>query len=501
MAGHLFLNYLCTQEKNRLHHINNIMAQRSSDKNELLQLIREHKPLSFKQQLWLTIQLSLPAILASASAMVMQFIDAAMVGRLGADDSASVGLMGTTFWLFEGIASSFVAGYAVQVAHLLGGKRAADARQVVRQSLVVCSLFGLALALLGVVISKPLPVWLGAEPHIRAHATLYFGTFMLFVPLLMIDFVASAMLRCSGNMRVPSLLNVLMCLLDVVFNFFLIFPTRTVSLCGHQVTMPGAGLGVLGAALGSACAGLIVASLMFYYLVFRSSELRLTLDKGSFKPTWLCFKKSLKISSPMALQHSMLCGASIVITGIVAPLGSIALAANSFGITAESLCYMPGYGIADAATTLIGQSLGAGRKRLTRSFAWIAVLSGMVIMGAMAVLMYVFAPQMMGIMSPVQEIVDLGTRCLRIEAWAEPLFAASIISYGVFVGAGKTLAPCGINLVSMWIVRLGLSAIMVRSMGLYGVWLAMAIELCFRGIVYLLYLSSKRWLNTRVTSS
>ena len=363
------------------------------------------------------------------------------------------------------------------------------------------ALFGLALALLGVVISKPLPVWLGAEPHIRAHATLYFGTFMLFVPLLMIDFVASAMLRCSGNMRVPSLLNVLMCLLDVVFNFFLIFPTRTVSLFGHQVTMPGAGLGVLGAALGSACAGLIVASLMFYYLVFRSSELRLTLDKGSFKPTWLCFKKSLKISSPMALQHSMLCGASIVITGIVAPLGSIALAANSFGITAESLCYMPGYGIADAATTLIGQSLGAGRKRLTRSFAWIAVLSGMVIMGAMAVLMYVFAPQMMGIMSPVQEIVDLGTRCLRIEAWAEPLFAASIISYGVFVGAGKTLAPCGINLVSMWIVRLGLSAIMVRSMGLYGVWLAMAIELCFRGIVYLLYLSSKRWLNTRVTSS
>jgi len=272
-------------------------------------------------------------------------------------------------------------------------------------------------------------------------------------------------------------------------------------LCGLQVTMPGAGLGVLGAALGSACAGLIVASLMFYYLVFRSSELRLTLDKGSFKPTWLCFKKSLKISSPMALQHSMLCGASIVITGIVAPLGSIALAANSFGITAESLCYMPGYGIADAATTLIGQSLGAGRKRLTRSFAWIAVLSGMVIMGAMAVLMYMFAPQMMGIMSPVQEIVDLGTRCLRIEAWAEPLFAASIISYGVFVGAGKTLAPCGINLVSMWIVRLGLSAIMVRSMGLYGVWLAMAIELCFRGIVYLLYLSSKRWLNTRVTSS
>lgn len=473
------------------------MAQKAG-KDGLLNLIREGQPLSFRQQLTLTFQLSMPAILASASAMLMQFIDASMVGRLGADDSASVGLLATTWWLFEGVISSFVAGYGVQVAHLLGANRPIDARQVVRQALTVCSLFGLLIAAVGLVLSFQLPAWLGAEPHIRPHATLYFGTFMLFIPFLMIDFVGSSMLRCSGNMRIPSMLNVLMCVLDVIFNFFLIFPTREIAVMGHTLTMPGAGMGVLGAALGSASAGLIVAALMLYYLVFRSGELRLTIDKGTFKPSWNYFKKSLKISSPMALQHTMLCSASIVITGIVAPLGSVALAANAFGITAESLCYMPGYGIADAATTLVGQSLGAGRKRLTRSFAWITVLSGMVIMGVLAVLMYVFAPQMMAIMSPVPEVVELGVRCLRVEAWAEPLFAASIISYGVFVGAGSTLMPCGINLVSMWIVRLGLSAIMVSSMGLYGVWMAMAIELCFRGIVYLLALSSKRWLKTVV---
>jgi putative MATE family efflux protein len=474
---------------------------RQTSKDTLLLLIREKKPLSFQQQLALTFQLSMPAILASASAMLMQFIDASMVGQLGADDSASVGLLATTWWLFEGVISSFVAGYGVQVAHLLGANRPADARQVVRQALVVCSLFGLFMAALGLALSIPLPIWLGAQPHIRAHATLYFGTFMLFIPFLMIDFIGSSMLRCSGNMRVPSMLNVLMCVLDVIFNFFLIFPTREVTLLGHTMTMPGAGLGVLGAALGSASAGLIVAAIMLYYLVFRSGELRLTLDKGTFKPSLNYFKKSLKISSPMALQHTMLCSASIVITGIVAPLGSIALAANSFGITAESLCFMPGYGIADAATTLVGQSLGAGRKKLTRSFAWITVLSGIVIMGALAILMYVFAPELMAIMSPVPEVVELGARCLRVEAWAEPLFAASIISYGVFVGAGSTLLPCGINLVSMWIVRLGLSAWMVTTMGLYGVWMAMAIELCFRGVVYLIALSSKRWLKTGIQHS
>ena len=464
----------------------------------MLKLIRERQPLSLRQQLQLTCTLSVPAVLANVSAMVMHFIDAAMVGQLGADDSASVGLMGTTSWLFEGVLSAFAAGYAVQVAHLLGAKRNADARQTVRQAIVVCLGFSLMLAGLGLILCRPLPVWLGAEPHIRANATLYFGTFMLFVPFFMIDIVASSMLRSSGNMRIPSILNILMCVLDVVFNFLLIFPTREVTIMSHSLTVPGAGLGVVGAALGTASAGLVISLLMAYYLIFRSNELRLTLDRGSFKPTWNTFIKAIKISTPMGLQHVMMCSASIVITGIVAPLGSIALAANSFGITAESLCYMSGYGIADAATTLIGQSLGAGRKRLTRSFAWITVLSGMTIMGLMAVLMYVFAPELMGIMSPVPEVVELGARCLRVEAWAEPLFAAAIIGYGVFVGAGYTLAPCGINLVSMWIVRLGLSALLVTSMGLYGVWMAMAIELCFRGTVYLVWLSTKRWMKKAV---
>ena len=452
--------------------------------------------MSFRQQLHLTFQLSLPAILANASAMVMQFIDAAMVGQLGANDSASVGLMGSTSWLFEGVLSAFAAGYAVQTAHLLGAKRNADARQMVRQAIVVCLLFSLLLAGFGLAICGHLPAWLGAAQHIRPNATIYFGTFMLFVPFFMLDIVASSMLRSSGNMRIPSMLNILMCVLDVVFNFFLIFPTREITLLGHTVTMPGAGLGMMGAALGTASAGLVISLPMMYYLVFRSTDLRLTQDKGSFKPQWPSFLNAIKISSPMGLQHIMMCSALIVITGIVAPLGSITIAANSFGITAESLCYMSGYGIADASTTLIGQSLGARRQRLTRSFAWITVLSGMIIMGVLAILMYVFAAELMGFMSPVSEIVELGARCLRVESWAEPLFAASIISYGVFVGAGYTLVPCGINLVSMWVVRLGLSAIMVKSMGLYGVWMAMAIELCFRGTVYLLWLSTKRWMKT-----
>jgi len=172
-----------------------------------------------------------------------------------------------------------------------------------------------------------------------------------------------------------------------------------------------------------------------------------------------------------------------------------AIAANSFAITAESLCYMPGYGIADAATTLVGQSLGAGRHRLTRRFAYITVFMGMAVMGIMGVVMYIFAPQIIGTMTPVEEIRRLGVMALRIEAFAEPMFAAAIISYGVFVGAANTLVPSLMNFFSIWAVRISLAAWLAPTMGLKGVWVAMCAELCFRGIIFLIRLRGKRWMK------
>ncbi len=187
----------------------------------------------------------------------------------------------------------------------------------------------------------------------------------------------------------------------------------------------------------------------------------------------------------MGLEHMAICSAQILITVIVAPLGVVAIAANAFAIIAESLCYMPGYGIAEASTTLAGQSLGAGRIGLLRRFGNITALSGMVVMGIMGVALYAFAPQIISVMSPVADIRALGSSILRIEAWAEPMFAAAIVAYGFFVGIGRTILPSAMNLISIWGVRLTLAAILAPSMGLKGVWLAMCIELCFRGAVFL----------------
>jgi Na+-driven multidrug efflux pump len=197
----------------------------------------------------------------------------------------------------------------------------------------------------------------------------------------------------------------------------------------------------------------------------------------------------------MAAQSVLMSGAQIVGTMIVAPLGNIAIAANTLGITAESLCYMPGYGIGDAATTLVGQSIGAGQRLLTKSFAYMSVSLGIGVMTLMGILMWVFAPEMMTLMSPVGEIIAQGTDILRIEAWAEPMFAAAIVCNGVFIGAADTLKPAIMSLTSMWCVRLTLAAYLARDYGLRGVWTAMAIELTFRGLLFLTRLFRGRWMK------
>ncbi len=471
------------------------MTLRRETSTGLLALIREGRPMTLGQQIHLTVMLSVPAVVAQLSSIVMQYIDAAMVGSLGAEEAAAIGLVSTTTWLFWGLCIASSTGFSVQVAHRIGAGDMQGARNVLRQAVTSTTLFSFALAAIGVAISGVLPEWLGGDVSIHHDASLYFLIFSLFLPALQLNFLAGGMLRCSGNMRIPSLLGVVMCVLDIIFNFFLIFPTRHAVVAGIDIFIPGAGLGVEGAALGTVAAETVVATIQMWYLCTHSSELKLTKEKGSFRPQVNILKKALRIGLPMGLEHVVICGAQIMTTVIVAPLGVFAIAANSFAITAESLCYMPGYGISDAATTLVGQSVGAKRRRLTRSFAFITVFMGMIIMGLMGLLMYIFAPQIIGLMTPVEEIRSLGIMALRIEAFAEPMFAASIVAYGVFVGAANTLVPCLMNFFSIWAIRLSLAALLAPTMGLKGVWIAMCIELCFRGIIFLIRLFKRSWMT------
>ena len=331
------------------------MTGGNGSKDYLLAQIRGGGTLSGGQQLKLCLMLSYPAIIAQVSSVLMQYIDTSMVGHLGAAAGASIGLVSTCMWLWllMGFCGACGSGFSVQVAHLIGANDFKTAREVLRQALVSALCFSGAIAVLGMAIAGPLPRWLGGTPEIIPDATKYFFIVSAFLPFMQLDWICASMLQVSGNMKVPSYLNIGMCLMDVCFNYLFIYVLD---------------LGVVGAALGTGLAELITAMAMLYFLTVRSPELNLRQDKGSFKPTGKVIAKAAGIGGPMALQNVLIRGGYIASTVIVAPLGTIAIAANSFAITAESFCYMPGYGIADAATALVGQSVGAGRKELAKRF-------------------------------------------------------------------------------------------------------------------------------------
>ncbi len=465
----------------------------SSSENLLKDMI-SGKSMTASQQIGLTVRLSIPAILAQISSIVMQYIDASMVGRLGANASGAIGLVSSTTWLFGGLCIAVTTGFTVQIAQAVGAGEDKSARNIMKQGLIIALCISAMLALIAALISTPLPGWLGGEAAIQKMASQYFLVYMLGLPALQMNSIAGGMHQSSGNMRLPGILNVMCCVMDVIFNLFFIFPTRIVQINSITFTMPGLGLGVAGAALGTITAEAVTCAIMVTALLWKNRTLHLRKGEHlSFHRDTLA--RAVKIGAPVGLEQMVMCSAYVMSTKIVSPLGTIAIAANSFAVTAESFCYMPGYGVQAAATTLVGQCVGAGQKQLSRRMAWITMGLGVSVMTVGGVLMYIAAPAMIGVLTPNEEIRNLGAAVLRIEAFAEPFYAASIVASGALRGAGDTLVPSCMNFASMWCVRIPLAAILAPRVGLYGVWIAMCVELCFRGILFMARLKRERWMR------
>ena len=447
----------------------------------LMESIRSGRAMVRGEKLNLIVGLSIPSMLAQISTVMMFFIDASMVGHLGAEASASIGLIESTTWLVGSLLSAAATGFSVQVAHFIGANDFVKARQVFRHALICGLAFSVFLSLIGVGIHSHLPYWLGGGADIASASSGYFLIYSLVLPFVYLYHTSEMMLKSAGNMHTPSVMAVLVCICDVIFNYIFIYICK---------------LGVVGAAMGTALAYICISLPNLYLSACKNRMLNLRQDHVRFHWVKEYVQRACKISIPIAIQNILMSGAQIVSTMIVAPLGNIAIAAHSFVITAESLCYMPGYGIGDAATTLVGQTHGAGRIDLCKNFAYMTVGLGMLVMALMGVIMYVFAPEMIGVLSPVEAIRQLGTTCLRIEAFAEPFFAASIVTYCVCVGAGDTFKPAAINLGTMWLVRLTLAYGLSKSYGLEGVWIAMATELTFRGVLFLIRLFRGSWMKS-----
>lgn len=452
--------------------------------------MRQGETIPLRDTAGVVLMLSIPSILEQIVVTAMEYIDAAMVGHIGAEATAAIGIVSSSTWLLHGILVGLYNAFSIQIAQYLGADRQQDARGVLRQAMLFNLAAGLAAAAFGIGISGHLPGWLGADVSLQANASAYFAIWSAALPFTMAMGMYTSMLRASGDALTPGLISVLVCVLDAIFNFFLINPTRTL----WGITVWGAGLGVPGAALGTALATVVGGLLALCILLFREGPLCIH-KPGSWKITRACIRNLGKVGVPLAAERAALSSAQVLQVRIVSQLGTVAIAANSLGVSAEGLCYMAGYGIQGAAIALIGQAVGAHRKDMAKRFAWLCTLMGMGIMTLTGAGLFAFAPALMSIFTADAAVIALGARVLRIEAFAEPMFGASIVASGAMQGAGDSTACFVLNIFSMWGIRLTLAFLLAPRFGLVGVWGAMCCELSIRGLLFLIRLARGKWLE------
>lgn len=446
------------------------------------------------------VKLAWPTILEQMMYTVLNFFDTAMVGALGAASTAAVGLTSTSIWLSGSVTSAISVGLSVQMAQAIGAKNQNRAQQVVDHILPICTLMGTILCVAFFCLSGALPAWLGGEPEVIPLAQQYLRVIALSRLFEMFSSVFSAALRCMGDTHTPLRLNFSAILLNILFNFLLIYPSRTVTAGGISFPVYGAGLGVAGAAWGTVLALIFSSVFLGLSLRFGGRTIRLrlrgiSLDRGVI---W----NMLRLGVPTAMEQFITTSGQVAATRIVSTLGTVSVAANHLAVSAESLSYMPAYGVSVATTTLVSQSIGAGEKDGAMNFGRIANRLGFCAMAFVGVLLFALSEPLIGLFTRDEEVIALGAAMLRIVAVAQPLNASCSILSGALRGAGDAKGPFIICASCMWGLRLTLSClfVFVFHWGLHGIWIAMIIDNMTRGAWCIARWRRGRWRENAVFS-
>lgn len=438
--------------------------------------------------------LAWPAIIEQIMLSMVQYVDTAMVGAIGAEATAAVGITSSSMWLINGVLSASGAGFSVLVAQYIGSGNFEKCRQVIRQAVLCTGLLGFCFSLFCQLIARPLPLLLGAEPHIAENATGYFRIITSVLMLQMGSAVFSAILRCAGDTRTPMILNLSTNLLNILLNTFFIFGPSAHETPFGTLRLPGLGLGVQGAALASAISMGTVGILLLLAIFRQPGELRIHL-RESWRLKGAIWREAAHYAIPVVIEHATVTFGQIVFTAMVSRLGTVALAAHTLAVSAESITYLPATGISYAATTLVGQAKGAKLRGEAEHFARITMWMGIGLLGLTGLLLFFFSGPLVSIFTRDAAVIALGAGVLRIEALAEPFFGAKIVLSGAMRGAGDVRFSLYAGLASMWLVRLTVAYLMafVFHLGLYGIWCGMAADITVNGLLLLWRFRSGRW--------
>lgn len=435
--------------------------------------------------------LAWPTMLEEALRTVVQYVDAAMVGRLGPDATAVVGITNIVSWLINSPLSAAGVGLIAYISRMAGAGETDKIKRASVQAVYIAALLGVIECVITISVSGFMPKWMGMEERLYKEASRYF--FIVCLPLLFRAFLAvfGAVLRAVKDTKTPMYINVFVNALNIVLNFLLIYESRSIRIGGISLHLWGAGMGTAGAAIGTAVSFTVGGFLMAAALWKNP----LVSPKGvAFKPDMEIVKPCARIAVPVALERMVSCFGHVTFTSIVTRLGTVSFAAHSIAETAEQAFYIPGYGMQSAATTLEGNALGEGDNRKLKKTAKILLALVVLMMAVSGGIMFASAHGLMTIFSKDASVIALGTVVLKICALSEPVFGAYIILGGIFDGVGDTLPPFIYSLIGMWGIRIPMSFLCVHVWGLNltAVWLCMiAHNVAVAGMMFVHYLKGK----------
>lgn len=414
------------------------------------------------------LSLALPTMLEQFLATAVQYIDTAMVGTLGTHATAAVGATATVNWLINGTVSAIGVGFLSYISKACGAGDRDRAKRAAAQAVLVTLIVGIGFTVLALALSTRVPVWMRADPSIQELASQYF--FVMYTPMLARSAILlfGNLFRAVGDSKTPMRVGLMVNLINVAGNLLLIYPTRV----WHGLTLYGAGWGVVGAAAASAAA-YFVGGIVITVALWRHP--RISPRGFSLKPESAILRPCLQVALPNALQRFATSLGYVAFAAMVNSLGETATAAHTIANTVESAFYVPGYGMQMAAATLAGNALGAGEHKKINHLAGMLLTLEIAMMVVSGGLLFLFAPNMMGLFSADAAVIALGAVVLRMVAVSEPFYGVSIILEGMMQGMGQTMLPFVIGVTGMWGVRIvgTFLCTQIFGMGLISAWACM----------------------------
>ncbi len=430
--------------------------------------------------------LAWPTMLEQLMQTAVQYIDTAMVGSLGTQATAAVGATSTVNWLIGSTVSALGVGFLSYIAQAFGAGDKKGASKAVAQAVLLTLVTGSIFTAVTVGLSGVIPIWMQVDPGIRHLAGQYF--MILYLPMLprTATIIFGTALRAAGDTKTPMKIGILVNAVNVVLNFLLIYPVRTVNIFDIGITLWGADLGVIGAAVASAIA-FAVGGLMITVALWRHPVIS---PRGvSLKPDPAILKPCLRVAAPNMLQRFGTSLGYVAFAAMINSLGDVATAAHTIANTVESAFYIPGYGMQTAAATLAGNACGAADKQRMRDLIAMFIPIEIILMILSGGALFASARVLVDIFSDSREVIELGTTVLRMVAVSEPFYGFSIIIEGMMLGVGNTRKPFVYNILGMWGVRIVGTFICTQLLGM-GLTAAWACMIAHNLLLFILYLIS-----------